>query len=272
MPGGGHRSDAPGDSGRSGCALQLRRRGHRCVRAYRNGGLVRRRARWRAPACTARTGWRPTACWKVSWSAAGPERPRPHTLPTPDRRRRGCPSRRRVAHSHAPSLQQAMTRYASVVRDEHGLRELAQELEAATPRALNSRTDFEDVALTTVAGAVAGGGIGPHRIPRLPSPLRLSRHRSGAGLRSLVPCAPWRAADGADRRRADRGSQGDRPRPRGRPAVRTRRHHAGDGSRRRDDDGVDGRPRAGSHCRRGHRAAGARRGARHRRLSGEASR
>ena len=52
-------------------------------------------------------------------------------------------------------LQQAMTRYASVVRDGDGLRSLAQGLDAAMPRVLNSRTDFEDVALTTAAGAVA---------------------------------------------------------------------------------------------------------------------
>jgi L-aspartate oxidase len=52
-------------------------------------------------------------------------------------------------------LQRAMTRDASVVRDGHGLRRLAKELDASTPRILNSRADFEDVALTTVAGAVA---------------------------------------------------------------------------------------------------------------------
>jgi L-aspartate oxidase len=52
-------------------------------------------------------------------------------------------------------LQRAMSNYASVVRDEHGLRTLASELETATPRKLNARRDFEDVALTTVAGAVA---------------------------------------------------------------------------------------------------------------------
>jgi len=53
-----------------------------------------------------------------------------------------------------PDLQRAMTRHASVVRDDSGLRTLAQDLEAATPRKLDSRKDFEDVALTTVAGAV----------------------------------------------------------------------------------------------------------------------
>jgi L-aspartate oxidase len=51
-------------------------------------------------------------------------------------------------------LQRAMSRNASVVRDDRGLRALAQDLEAATPRKLMSRKDFEDVALTAVAGAV----------------------------------------------------------------------------------------------------------------------
>jgi len=59
-------------------------------------------------------------------------------------------------------LQQAMTRYASVVRDGDGLRSLAQGLDAAMPRALNSRTDFEDVALTTAAGAVAAAASARH--------------------------------------------------------------------------------------------------------------
>jgi L-aspartate oxidase len=56
-------------------------------------------------------------------------------------------------------LQAAMTRYASVVRDGDGLRKLAQVLDAATPRNLNFRTDFEDVVLTTAAGAVAAAAL-----------------------------------------------------------------------------------------------------------------
>jgi len=47
-----------------------------------------------------------------------------------------------------------MTRYAAVVRDDAGLRSLGQALESSTPRKLNSRKDFEDVALTCAAGAV----------------------------------------------------------------------------------------------------------------------
>jgi L-aspartate oxidase len=56
-------------------------------------------------------------------------------------------------------LQAAMTRYASVVRDGDGLRKLAQVRDAATPRNLNFRTDFEDVVLTTAAGAVAAAAL-----------------------------------------------------------------------------------------------------------------
>ena len=58
-----------------------------------------------------------------------------------------------------PELQRAMTRYASVVRDGEGLRRLAEELDGATPRILNSRADFEDVALTTVAAAVTSSAL-----------------------------------------------------------------------------------------------------------------
>jgi L-aspartate oxidase len=56
-------------------------------------------------------------------------------------------------------LQRAMTRQASVVRDGAGLRLLAKELDGATPRALRSRADFEDVALTTTAAAVAAAAL-----------------------------------------------------------------------------------------------------------------
>jgi len=51
-------------------------------------------------------------------------------------------------------LQRAMTRYAAVVRDDAGLRALGQVLEMSASRKLNSRNDFEDVALTCAAGAV----------------------------------------------------------------------------------------------------------------------
>jgi L-aspartate oxidase len=56
-------------------------------------------------------------------------------------------------------LQKAMARDASVVRDGDGLRRLVQVLDSATPRDLNSRTDFEDVALTAAAGAVAAAAL-----------------------------------------------------------------------------------------------------------------
>ena len=52
-------------------------------------------------------------------------------------------------------LQQAMTRWASVVRDGDGLRHLIDELACAAPRTMATRTDVEDVALTVSARAVA---------------------------------------------------------------------------------------------------------------------
>jgi L-aspartate oxidase len=46
-----------------------------------------------------------------------------------------------------------------VVRDDRGLRTLSQALETAASRKLKSRKDFEDVALTTVAGAVGAAAL-----------------------------------------------------------------------------------------------------------------
>ncbi len=67
------------------------------------------------------------------------------------------PSRRRALPR--ADLQRAMTRYASVVRDADGLERLAKELDTATPRVPRSRKDFEDIALTTVAGAVTAAAL-----------------------------------------------------------------------------------------------------------------
>ena len=52
-----------------------------------------------------------------------------------------------------------MTAHASVVRDADGLTRLAQELQAAPPRAPLSRADTEDVALTMTARAVVAGAL-----------------------------------------------------------------------------------------------------------------
>ncbi|MCK0175132.1 L-aspartate oxidase [Mycolicibacterium sp. F2034L] len=52
------------------------------------------------------------------------------------------------------ALQDAMTRYASVVRDRDGLDTLAALLDAAPRRPLRGRTDVEDAALTLTARAV----------------------------------------------------------------------------------------------------------------------
>jgi len=56
-------------------------------------------------------------------------------------------------------LQQAMTRCASVVRDGHGLRELADVLEGAPERTISTRADAEDVALTATARVVAAAAL-----------------------------------------------------------------------------------------------------------------
>ncbi|MBV8928970.1 MAG: L-aspartate oxidase [Mycobacteriaceae bacterium] len=85
-------------------------------------------------------------------------------------------------------LQRAMTRDAAVVRDGAGLCRLARELDAATPRELGSRADFEDVALTATAGAVAAAALAR-------TETRGCHHRGDypdtdpALARSLVPAA-----------------------------------------------------------------------------------
>lgn len=63
-------------------------------------------------------------------------------------------SPRRPALDRA-TLQQAMSRDASVVRDADGLHRLSGVLAAASPHTVTNRTDFEDVALTMTARAVA---------------------------------------------------------------------------------------------------------------------
>jgi L-aspartate oxidase len=52
-------------------------------------------------------------------------------------------------------LHRAMARHASVVRDAEGLQRLAADLATATDRDVSTRPDFEDVALTLAARAVA---------------------------------------------------------------------------------------------------------------------
>lgn len=63
-----------------------------------------------------------------------------------------------VAHDRR-DLQQAMTRWASVVRDGEGLRDLVADLQDAPARAVRTRADFEDVALTTTARVVAAAAL-----------------------------------------------------------------------------------------------------------------
>ncbi|MCG7593489.1 L-aspartate oxidase [Mycobacterium sp. PSTR-4-N] len=53
-----------------------------------------------------------------------------------------------------PALQEAMSRYASVVRDDDGLGRLGAQLDTAESRMIASRRVFEDAALTAVAGVM----------------------------------------------------------------------------------------------------------------------
>ncbi|MGY4708779.1 L-aspartate oxidase [Mycolicibacterium sp. CBM1] len=57
------------------------------------------------------------------------------------------------------TLQAAMTRWASVVRDADGLEQLTETLAEATPRSTATRADVEDVALTVTARAVAAAAL-----------------------------------------------------------------------------------------------------------------
>lgn len=66
--------------------------------------------------------------------------------------------RRHGAHDRG-DLQQAMTRWASVVRDGQGLRQLAAVLQDAPVRTIRTRADFEDVALTATARVVAAAAL-----------------------------------------------------------------------------------------------------------------
>ena len=75
------REPIPVDAGR---ALRLRRRRGRRRRAHGGARASTPPARWPAPACTGRTGWRPTACSRA-WSSA-PGRPA-RWPPTSPRRR-----------------------------------------------------------------------------------------------------------------------------------------------------------------------------------------
>ena len=56
-------------------------------------------------------------------------------------------------------LQRAMTRFASVVRSGDGLWELADLIDHANGRIVQSRNDFEDSSLTAVAAAVAAAAL-----------------------------------------------------------------------------------------------------------------
>ena len=66
-----------------------------------------------------------------------------------------------ITHTASPrdKLQDAMTTDASVVRNDAGLQRLSQTLSRARVRTVSSRRDFEDVALTLTARAVAAAAL-----------------------------------------------------------------------------------------------------------------
>ena len=190
------------DSGGAGRALQLRRRGHRRARPHRAARACSRRARWPAPACTARTGWRPTACWRAWSSAAGQGKAAADTPSMPGRATRRCLSSRRASRLAAgrPAACDVPLRVGGPRRRRpaSGWRRNST---AATPTRSRARRDFEDAALTVDRPRGRGRGAGPHRDPRLPSPLRLPGHRPGAGAQpGALAAARWsvlmEAADG----------------------------------------------------------------------------
>ena len=175
------------------------------------------------------------------------------------------------ARCRGRELQRAMTRYAAVVRDEDGLRALSQVLETASPRELELAQGFRGCCADRAAGAVMAAALertesrGCHHRADYPNTDPAHGPQSGRPARGLR-LMELNADELTEARRViARGLDG-------RPAVRTRCHHPGDGERRCDDDGVDGRPPAGRHRRCGHCSAGARRGAGRRRLCRQAPR
>ena len=116
------------------------------------------RVRSLGPECTAPTGWRPTACWRV-WSsgAGGQGRGRPRGGFRAGARRNGEPVGR--AALVRSDLQRAMSRDASVVRDADGLHGLIDTLSAAPLAAVVTRAGLEDAALTATARALAAAAL-----------------------------------------------------------------------------------------------------------------
>ncbi len=166
--------------GRAGCALQLWRRGDRRARTHRLGGPVRgRRGGAHRPARREPVG--------VQQSSGGPGGRRSSGQAAAAHAVDAGPSRAMLPSSSTrralprADLQRAMTRYASVVRDGDGLERLGEGTRHRHTASLKSRSDFEDVALTTTAGAVAVAALARTESRGLPSSLRLPGHRPGVG-------------------------------------------------------------------------------------------
>nr|AAA17068.1 Lepb1170_C2_203 [Mycobacterium leprae] len=115
--------------------------------------------RWPAPGCTVLTVWRPTACWKAWWSVAAPEGLRRRHAAAAGR---AYVSKLEPVTHHAlkrRELQRVMSRDAAVMRNAAGLQRLSDTLAEAPIRHVTGRRDFEDVALTLTARAVAAAAL-----------------------------------------------------------------------------------------------------------------
>ena len=159
VPGGGHRSDAPGHPGRPGCALQLRRCADGRAWAHRNGRPVRR---WRGGAHRMHGANRLASNSLLEGLVVGGRAGRAAAAHASDA---GVPTARpqesvmrngRCLGRICSGRCQVMRRWSATTV---GLRTLAQDLDSAMPRKINSRSDFEDVALTAAAGAVTAAAL-----------------------------------------------------------------------------------------------------------------
>src|SRR3984893_14227687 len=118
-----------------------------------------RPARWPEPECTAPTGWRPTACSRAMVVGRRAGRGGGAHAGTRAPVIAAAPGRAADTALRRKDLQRIMTVHASVVRDADGLTRLAQDLQAAPPRAGLSGADTEDIAPPMTARAAGAGAL-----------------------------------------------------------------------------------------------------------------
>ena len=193
-----HRPGARADPGRPGLPLRERRRAHRPARRVVAAAGCSSAARPPAPACTARTGWRPTRCSK-GWCSAGASPRRSSTrlgepAPPPAALADAPPAGALLAVDARPELQQLMSRDVGVLRDrdraERGRRRAREARRGGRRRAGHRGVGDDQPAHRRVrarAGRAAARGD-PRRAlaRRLPGPRRRAlarapRHRPRPG-------------------------------------------------------------------------------------------